>query len=531
MISRILRTRCVWTLAAALLACAAHACHAAAAGPAPFADARAARATDPYRPLYHFSTPQGTLNDPHGLIEWRGNYHLFYQLAPTGSKPFHWGHAWSRDLVHWQDLPLAISPSAENDCYSGQVLVESDRVIAMYHGTKLGNCIATASDEMLTGWEKHPANPVIPITKPDADGRPYRVFDPCIWKEPDGYYAVSGTYENGARGVGKTGRLVMHLFRSPDLAKWTRLEPLIADGFWTEPGEDGAVPSFLPIGNARHLLTFFSHKRAAQYYIGTYDRASHRFVPESHGRFNFGPWVMGSLHAPTANADSAGRVNLIFNLRENRAAPKAATRTGEAAWYGAMTLPRRVWLDDNNALRTEPQANLASLRFNEAVAAPCAIPANGEVVLDGIGGKAIEIDAVFEPGQAREFGLQVLRSPDGLERTTVTVYADASGSDPRHIGIDVSQASLRDDVASRPPEIGPVLLEKGKPVRLRVFVDRSIVEVFVNDRQALSLRAYPLRDDSRGVSLFARGGAARLASLKAWQMRSIWPELEFAEGQ
>ena len=97
--------------------------------------------------------------------------------------------------------------------------------------------------------------------------------------------------------------------------------------------------------------------------------------------------------------------------------------------------------------------------------------------------------------------------------------------------IDVSASSLRGDVFARSPEIGPIDLADGEALRLRVFVDRSIVEVFANDRQCLTVRVYPEREDSVGVSAFARGREARLASMDAWQMRSIWPDLAHLEGR
>ncbi len=150
--------------------------------------------------------------DPYGLCQWRGEYHLFYQYWPKGQERVHWGHVYSRDLVHWKDLPVAIYPTTEKDCYSGQTVVEPERVIAIYHGTQSGNSIATASDPLLLNWHKHPDNPVIPIVPTDASGRPYRVFDPCIWKEDDGYYALSGTYKDGENR--KDCRNVEHLFRS-----------------------------------------------------------------------------------------------------------------------------------------------------------------------------------------------------------------------------------------------------------------------------------------------------------------------------
>ena len=88
------------------------------------------------------------------LCEWNGFYHLFYQFKPKGEQRVHWGHTVSTDLVHWEDLQPAIYPVLEKDCYSGQTLVEDNRVIAIYHGTEEGNCIAIASDPMLKKWDK-----------------------------------------------------------------------------------------------------------------------------------------------------------------------------------------------------------------------------------------------------------------------------------------------------------------------------------------------------------------------------------------
>lgn len=499
-----------------------------------FKASREKLAADPHRPLYHFSTPERFLNDPNGLCQWRGNYHMFYQLYPNdGRGVWHWGHAVSEDMVNWKDLPIALSPTIEKSCYSGQVLVEDDRVIAMYHGVGIGNMIATASDPLLLDWEKHPANPVIPhIDFDKVSGRPYRVFDPCIWKEEDGYYSLSGSYVEGTRGVFGNGKMAEHLFHSKDLAKWEYLGPMIEDSHWTEPGEDGAVPNFLPIGNGKHMLLFFSHGRAGQYLIGDYNREAHKFNPQSHGRMNYGPWVIGSLHAPSACIDDEGRFLGIFNVRENKTTREQVYEGKDTMhWYGIMTLPRHYWLDKKNTLRQVPLAAFEKLRFDHKQAGPITIPVNDEVVLKGIAGKAMEIDAVIQPGKAREFGLDVFRSPDGRERTRITVYMNSYERGLRHVGIDVSEASLHEDVASRPPEIGPFMSVDGEPIRLRVFIDRSIVEVFVNDVQCLTLRAYPTREDSRGISVFARGDDAELVSLDAWQMRSIWPELKGREGE
>ncbi|MCY3944813.1 MAG: glycoside hydrolase family 32 protein [Anaerolineaceae bacterium] len=500
-------------------------------------------ADDPARPLYHFSPPGEWMNDPNGLCQWQGRYHLFYQynrdrLEPIGSPRQHrgisWGHAVSDDLVNWRDLPIALRPVGEElGCYSGQTLVDGDRVIATYHAPFAGNVITIASDPLLLNWEHPSFNPAIPgETDPDNVGvcrgpdGDYLLFDPCIWKEEDGYYALSGTYTQGSRGgtrsVDALG--VVHIFHSKDLAEWTWLGPMVADEVLAEPGEDMAVPNFWPISDEKHMLLLFSHKHAGRYYIGSYDYDTHRFHPETHGRMNYGPWTVGSLHAPSATIDASGRYLGIFNVKEGR---------DRRDWNDIMSLPRHYWLAGDDTLRMAPVPELEGQRYNGVQLPAQEIAANSEQLLENVSGQAIEIEAVIDPGEAREVGLTVLRSPDGAEQTRVSYFAPLQDhrANPGWLQIDTSRSSLADDVHGRPPEQGPLDIATDEPLHLRIFIDRSIIEVFANEVQCLTLRAYPSRADSAGVSLFARGGAAQLRSLKAWQMRSVWTELKPFEGR
>ncbi len=480
-----------------------------------FTASRQRLANDPYRPTFHFSPPENFMNDPNGLCQWNGLYHLFYQFRADGEERVHWGHAVSPDLVSWRDLPMALYPDQEQDCFSGQTLVEDDRVIAIYHGTQAGNAIATASDPLLVDWQKHPGNPVIPIVPTDEDGSPYRVFDPCIWKEEGGYYSLSGVYKDGTRSIDGIG--VDHVFRSADLKTWEHLGPLVEGVYDTEPGEDYAVPNFWPIGTGKHMLLFFSHKRGGQYFVGEYDTALHRFHAERHGRMNYGPLAVGSLHAPSATIDESGRFLSVFNIKESKV---------PNGWSDIMTVPRVLSLADDGSVLINPVAELELLRHSHAVASEIELEANGETVISEISGNAIEIQAVLDPGDAHESGLKVLRSPDGSEETRISFFPKGH---PRfgtaQLQIDGTASSLRTDLIPRTPEIGPLEIGDGEPVRLRIFIDRSVVEVFANGRQCLTLRVYPERSDSVGVSVFARGGRATLRSMEAWQMRSVWPEL------
>ena len=119
-----------------------------------FAASRKRQAGDRYRPTYHFVSPESTLNDPNGICFWQGNWHLFYQGYPPEDRRQHWGHAISNDLIHWKDLPYAIYPGPERAVFSGSALVDGNRVIAMYHGTEIGNMVAVSDDPLLLNWKK-----------------------------------------------------------------------------------------------------------------------------------------------------------------------------------------------------------------------------------------------------------------------------------------------------------------------------------------------------------------------------------------
>ena len=476
-----------------------------------FAISRRALAADPHRPLYHYVNPEGTLNDPNGLCRWKSRWHLFYQGYPPEDPRQHWGHAVSDDLIHWRDLPYAIYPNPEYQCFSGSTLVEDDRVIAMYHGTRVGNMVAVSSDPLLLNWEKVTGQPVIPIASPDSSPLPYNVHDPCIWREGDVYYALS----NGRHWP----RELDYLFSSTDLAHWEYLHPFVEGDEFTLKGDDGACPYFWPIGD-RHILVFFSHMSGGQYLLGDWDAERAKFVVTHGAKFNFGPSTPSGVHAPSATPDGRGGVIVIFNMNQGRPTQ---------GWNQIMSLPRRLSLTGENELGIEPAGDVESLRAARTHVGPTVLPANQEIVLEGVRGNAMEIVAEIDPRQAPMVEMSVLRSPGKEEHTRIAFYRDRGFRNlaPQTgrqslLTIDSSYASLALDALSRAPETGAINLGQGETLRLRVFIDRSIVEVFANGRLCVALRVYPTREDSVGVSLRAQGQDAGLNSLDAWQMQSIY---------
>ena len=494
-------------------------------------DYRKRYANDPHRPVYHYVNPENTLNDPNGLCYWQDRWHLFYQAYPPEDPRQHWGHAVSDDLIHWRDLPYAIYPNPEYQCFSGATLVEEDRVIAMYHGTKLGNMVAISSDPLLLNWEKLTGNAVIPIANPDGSALPYRVFDPCIWKKDGLYYSLSG----GTLPHEPSGRRTRadFLLKSEDLTTWEYLHPFVEGDRFTLVGDDGACPYFWPIGD-RHILLFFSHMSGGQALLGDYDQARDKFVVTAHHDFNFGAFGPGGVHAPSATPDGNGNVIAIFNMN-----PALDTK----GWDQIMTLPRHLSLlgDDRlgrDALRIEPAGDIESLRTDHQQITGLTLPANQEIVLEGIQGNAMEISAEIDTNDAPMVEMSVLRSPGKEEFTSIAFYRGRGYRDwERYAGwelekrlaasdslitIDSSYSSVLPDALSRAPETGPVFLTPNEPLKLRVFIDKSVVEVFVNGNQCVAMRVYPGREDSIGVSLRAQGRDAQLVTLDAWQMKNIY---------
>ncbi len=485
-----------------------------------FRESRRRLAADPYRPLYHFVSPESSMNDPNGLCFWRGRWHLFYQAYPPEDPRQHWGHAVSPDLIHWRDLPYAIYPNPEEKCFSGATLVEDNRVIAIYHGINAGTMVAVSSDPLLLNWKKVTGKAVIPLPQPGDGPLPYNIFDPCIWKHEGVYYALTaGTLPNGP--AGKPVRAEF-LHRSTDLASWEYLHPFLEDDRYGLVGDDGACPYFWPIGD-RHILLHFSHMSGGKYLLGTYDAARGKFKVADGGDFNFGPAAPCGVHAPSAAPDGAGGVIVIFNMNPGKPT---------SGWNQIMSLPRRLSLSADGTLRMTPAGDIASLRSDHRHIDKTALPANREVVLENIRGNSMELAAEIDTRGAPVIELSVLRSPGREEYTRIAFYRDRGNAhrdrgrpDRRDslITLDSSHSSVLPDVACRAPETAPVFLEPGEPLRLHVFIDRSVVEVFVNDKQCVALRVYPGREDSVGVSLVARGRDAQLTSLDAWRMQSIHP--------
>ena len=199
-------------------------------------------------------------------------------------------------------------------------------------------------------------------------------------------------------------------------------------------------------------------------------------------------------------------------LREER--PRE--QTVAAGWAGAISLPRLLRLRADGTLTQSPAPELQTLRRAHAGFAAMRLDAAPSDLSRGLPGDRLEIAAVIDPGDAATFGLSVLCAPDGSEETRI-VYDREQGT----LLLDRTRASLA--VAPERPVVGGVCpLDGDGLLRLRIFVDGSIVEVFANDSLCLSGRVYPTLPDSTGVALYSQGGNAVARSLDLWEMAPTW---------
>lgn len=468
---------------------------------------------DPHRPRYHFLPPRNWMNDPNGLIQWKGRYHLFYQHNPNGPLwgSMHWGHAASDDLIRWQHLPLALAPTPggpdEAGCFSGCAVVD-EKPTLIYTGTAgerheiQTQCIATSDDDLLT-WQKRPA-PVLRDVPPEA--RQTSDFrDPFVWKEGDTWYMVLGSRIQDVGGA-------VFLYRSPNLIEWEYLHPLLT-GDTPRSGAIWECPNFFRLGD-HWVLIVSSHSGTETgsviYFVGTYE--NFRFTPTSEGVLDH-----AALYAPLTFVDDWGRRLLMGWLREWRSEDEQR----RAGWSGVQSIPRLLSLDSHQRLNLLVVPELERIRGTHHRVNGSDTYSEGDTSVQ-VSGLALDVSAVFAPEGEEHCGLRILFGRDAAESCDV-VY------DPARQALIVENR-MRDAANPASRERWEIYHPLGadEPLRLRVLLDGSVLEIVANERTSLSNRVYPAQADSCTVQVAgaARHGAARhiagLQSLDVWEMPSIW---------
>lgn len=459
----------------------------------------------PWRQSFHIQPVTGLLNDPNGFTHFNGEYHLFYQWFPLGPVHGlkHWYHTKSKDLVHWENVGMAIEPSNEYDshgAYSGSAIEHDGQLFLLYTGN--------TRDE---NWNRHPyqclavMNQYGSITKMDfpviydvPNGYTDHFRDPKVWKQGDEYYTVIGAQRENESGCAV-------LYRSTDLKDWQYVGEIKTDlenfGYmWECPDyfeiDNQGVFIFSPQG-LKAEGDCYQNIYQSGYVVGS--RLDLETKELTHGAFH--ELDRGfDFYAPQTMQDSQGRRILVGWM----GLPEIDYPTDKNGWAHCLTLPRELSIKEGKIIQ-KPVDELELLRGEKTEADQ--VVNNESASFEGFGGEVYELLAEFSTSTAEEFGIE-LRV--GENEKTVIKYDTVE----KKVIFDrtCSGSSLAEEFGTiRKCDL------KSELVSFRVFVDVSSVEVFVNNgEEVFTGRIFPGKDSKR-IRFFSRGGQTKVKAVK-WEI-------------
>lgn len=467
-----------------------------------------------YRLGYHIMAPANWINDPNGLIQYKGEYHVFYQHHPYDENwgPMHWGHVKSKDCIHWKHCPIALAPGDEFDkggCFSGSAVDNNGELTLIYTGHNYidkekdtfyeTQNIAVSKDGIT--FEKYENNPVIAVPPEDSI---HHFRDPKVWKHEDKWYMVVG---NSTKD--KIGRVI--LYSSLDLRKWDYVGTLA-----TSKGELGYMwecPDFFKLGN-KYVLSFspqgiekkdgkYPNLFQTGYIVGDYDYDKNEF---KHGTFN--EFDNGhDFYAVQTFLDDKGRRIAIgwMDMWESDMPTK------QDGWCGALTMPRELTLSNDNKIKMNPIEEAELLREENILSKENMSISGNNSFKFATDEKMLEINVIFDASQtdSEEFGIKIKGSS---EEELVLKYDTVISK----LTMDCSKYGKDKDSTRK------VDLAKNSKVSLRVFLDRSSIEVFINYGEAvMTSRIYP-KENVENIEFFTKNSEVEIQSLKAWKLKEAW---------
>lgn len=447
---------------------------------------------DPLRPTFHVTAPAQWVNDPNGPIFHKGVYHLFYQLTPysdeSGIK--YWGHARSRDLAKWETLPIAIAPSndkGEESIWSGCCTINgAGQPMIFYTSIALGKSPfdhaeqwAATSDDDLIRWQKSPVNPV--LTEASHGGKKFHDWrDPFIFQDKKRTFMVVGGSANESKG----GQAVVNIYESEDagLTRWKYRGVLFQ--LPDAEARTAECPNFFKLGD--EWVLFVSPYGKVQYFVGEFDAETCRFRPRTRGLLDHGP----NFYAPNTMLVPDGR-RLVWGWLNG-------FQSGRG-WNGCLSLPRELSFSRDGQLLQKPAPQLSKLRGEVVVWRDARL--GGEIKSFPLpASNTLEIEAEIDLQTARSVRLEI-----------------KSANKPPQVVMNFNGLELQVQDAK-----APLMLAKGeRRLKLRIFIDRSVLEVFANDTVCFTKTITPLEADA-ALEIRTGDGHANAKRIQSWPMKTIW---------
>lgn len=418
-----------------------------------------------YVQQFHITTDGGWLNDPNGLCFFKGYYHVFYQYHPYSAEwgPMHWGHVRSKDLVHWEHLPIALVPGDKEDsggCFSGSAIVKDNRLYLFYTGHNYydandldhfyENQNMAYSDDGIN-FHKYTNNPI--ITTPQDNTQHFR--DPKVWQHDNQYYMVVGSQDSSS----KLGRIL--LYHSKDLIDWKECGTITHSNNLEQEGWMFECPDLFRLNGQSILICspmgikakekFFLNLSQVCYSIGNFNYQKKQFIGSSFQEIDHGH----NFYAPQTFLTPDGRRILIgwMSPFDERFAEKAD------GWAGSLTLPRELVLD-NHQLKNRPIQELKFLRSKTLLNKKISL--HGEKELSVTDPQHIEYLFRFNDQAPQEFRWKISNSDGTILKIKAT-----------NNNIVLYRAGEKDQY--RYARLNCPLSD------IHIFVDTSSIECFIND--------------------------------------------------
>lgn len=471
-----------------------------------------------YRPSFHHTPVYGWMNDPNGMFYKDGKWHLYYQYNPYGSKwqNMTWAHSVSDDLVNWEALPLAIEPDGLGAIFSGSSTLDpgntagygSDAVIALYTsaGKSQMQSLAVSKDNGLT-FEKYPGNPIITL---ESEARDPNMFWNPQTKEWNLVLAHALDHE-------------MLIFTSPDLKTWTLQSSFgkglgSQDGVWECPDlfelpiEGGKGTKWVLLCNINPGGPFGGS--ATQYFIGDFDGKTFTADTDAHGIVPTKWMDYGKDHYATVSwSDAPDNRRVVIGWMSNW---EYAADVPTTQFRSANTLPRDMKLfkgaDGQLYLASAPSPELKALRGESAVSV-------GKATL-GVNGAKYDIPALCEivaDFDASKNSIVDITLSNAKDEKVVMTYDAAA----RTMSFDRREAGVSDFSENFPAvTVAPTRENNGK-VELRIFVDRSSIELFGNDGRFVMTNLVFPNEPYNTLTISAPQGNAKMNSLNVYSIRTL----------
>lgn len=475
-------------------------------------DRKAYRA-DPHRPAYHLIPPGKWMNEPHGPLYYKGWYHIFYQANPHAPIWDHlaWGHLMSRDMVHWQDAPLALTPEsgtvAPDGCWSGSSLVDKSGNPRIYFTAGNDNsfpnqAVALATpmsenDEKLLQWQQYPE-----ILQTQNIGWLGEFRDPFVWLENDTYFMLVGTGDAHNGGGNAT------LYTSFDGMDWICHGMLVDYDFAANPevGHVWELPVLLPLRNESgavvcHVLLLCACQIEGEivetyYFLGHWDSEKRTFT-KLHEKARLVDLGKGYFTGPSGFVTPDNR-SILFTITQGR---RRHPEELHAGWAHNGGLPVELFYK-NGDLGVRPIRELRSLRKSVLLDETCPSTDDCNQLLRQNLGNRLSLEMT---ARGREVCVSLCSGENRLtvryDRSSCRLEVlDTQGQQIGRYRGSVDDVSIGDD-----------------PIRFTCFLDHSMLEIYVNETKSVTLRNY----FDKGRFFQVNGSIERLM---LWEMDSAYPD-------